>query len=191
MSDADKAKMIMEDIIEVLKKAGYRCGFISMKVSDDLKEVTINNATLVVSSPRLDSDAESLCLKCEYGSHGKPGYTCPYRHMLGGMEHITSCRVMDSKEAQVLVPGGEPEDGEPVVTSTRAVADVIVTDYSKMTDEEFVTILYELMEGMSIAEIMTAPGAYDVFSEHLNNRVLQAWAERNPDKAWPSESEGW
>ena len=58
-------------------------------------------------------------------------------------------------------------------------------DYSKMTDDEFQNILEELVGQMSPAEIMAVPGAYEVFSEALNNDVLDTWADRNEEKAFP------
>jgi len=37
------------------------------------------------------------------------------------------------------------------------------------------------------ANVLSVPGVYEVLSEHFNNDVLDEWAERNPDKAYPEE----
>jgi hypothetical protein len=55
-------------------------------------------------------------------------------------------------------------------------------DYSKMTDQEF----YDILEEISDCDL-SIPGVYEACAEHLNNEVLDTWAERNPEKAWPEE----
>ena len=55
-----------------------------------------------------------------------------------------------------------------------------MADYSQMTDNEFYDILQELC-----GSDLTVPGAYEVYSEHYNNQVLDTWAERNREKAYP------
>ena len=51
--------------------------------------------------------------------------------------------------------------------------------YKNMTDEEFDNILEEIiMENLN--EIMTIPGAYEIFSEYYNNDVLDRWKKENP-----------
>lgn len=59
-------------------------------------------------------------------------------------------------------------------------------DYSKMTDDEFYYTLQDLVRDNS-GELLTIPGAYEVFSEYFNNKVLERWAEANPEKAYPEE----
>jgi len=51
-----------------------------------------------------------------------------------------------------------------------------VTDYSRMTNEEFTEILEDLCDSD-----LTVPGAYEIYAEHYNNEVLEVWAERNPE----------
>jgi calcineurin-like phosphoesterase family protein len=62
-------------------------------------------------------------------------------------------------------------------------------DYSKMTNEEFDAILGELLRKMTGEQLMDVPGVYDIVSEHFNNEVLDKWAERNPEKAYPEDAE--
>jgi hypothetical protein len=57
--------------------------------------------------------------------------------------------------------------------------------FDEITQEEFSEILSEVI---SDNEPLDVPGAYEVFREHFNNQVLELWAERNPDKAYPN---GW
>jgi hypothetical protein len=57
-----------------------------------------------------------------------------------------------------------------------------MADYSKMTQQEFDGILEEICNCD-----LTIPGVYEACSEELNNEVLDEWAERNPEKAWPEE----
>jgi hypothetical protein len=47
-------------------------------------------------------------------------------------------------------------------------------DFSKMSQEDFDRILEKVVI-QNLNEIMTIPGAYDVFSEHYNNEVLEEW----------------
>lgn len=64
-----------------------------------------------------------------------------------------------------------------------------MADYSKMTQDEFDELLEEMVGNMSGSEIMAISGAYEVFSEHLNNDVLDEWAYQNPEKARPNGQE--
>lgn len=58
--------------------------------------------------------------------------------------------------------------------------------YDWITDEMFNDKLAELLGNMSAAELLAVPGAYEVFSEELNNDVLSALeAERDE----PTEDE--
>lgn len=63
-------------------------------------------------------------------------------------------------------------------------------DYSKLSDEEFDSILAEILSEMSGAQILAVPGAYEVFREEFNNEVLDRWEKRNPGKAFPNEENG-
>lgn len=49
-----------------------------------------------------------------------------------------------------------------------------MTDDKKndVTSEEFDEALVELLDGMSSEEILATPGAYEVFSEALNNEAI-------------------
>lgn len=49
-----------------------------------------------------------------------------------------------------------------------------MTDNKKddITSEEFDEALEELLDGMSGGEILMTPGAYEVFSEALNNEAI-------------------
>jgi len=51
-------------------------------------------------------------------------------------------------------------------------------DYSKMTQEEFDSILEEIV-AENAGDIFSIPGVYEVVSEHFNNEVLSRWEERN------------
>lgn len=53
-----------------------------------------------------------------------------------------------------------------------------MADYSKMTDEDFDSILDELVTKMSVAEILAVPEVYMALREELNNEVLSVWEER-------------
>lgn len=47
--------------------------------------------------------------------------------------------------------------------------------YEAMTDEEFYTILEEVVAETPAGVLLQIPGAYEVFSEHFNNEVLERW----------------
>jgi len=61
-----------------------------------------------------------------------------------------------------------------------------MTDYSKMTTEEFDGILQGIVNEQYMF-ILQVPGIYEVLSEHYNNEVLETWAER---KRLEAEEEG-
>lgn len=52
----------------------------------------------------------------------------------------------------------------------------------KITTEEFNKALELLIDGMSGAEVLTTPGAYEVFSEALNNETLALAKEIKDDE---------
>ena len=58
-----------------------------------------------------------------------------------------------------------------------------MTDYSKMTDEEFDAIAMEIIKDPS-SEWTSIPDVDELAREHFNNDVIDQWAKRNPDKAW-------
>lgn len=53
-----------------------------------------------------------------------------------------------------------------------------MTKYSKMTDDDFVDILVNMVEEDGIRHILTIPGVYEILSEEYNDDILEAW-ERN------------
>ena len=56
-----------------------------------------------------------------------------------------------------------------------------MSSYKNMTNDEFDRILERIVIE-NLNEIMTIPGAYEVFSEHYNNEVLDRWARENPTR---------
>ncbi len=52
-------------------------------------------------------------------------------------------------------------------------------DYSKMTDEEFDSILADLVFE-NAGTLLEIPGVYEAVSEHFNNEVLSRWEEEHP-----------
>ena len=50
-----------------------------------------------------------------------------------------------------------------------------MTDYSKMTDQEFDNILVSILEKMKASELLSISGIYEILSEHFNNEVLEIW----------------
>ena len=62
-----------------------------------------------------------------------------------------------------------------------------MADYSRMTTDEYVEILGEIVE--EGANILSVDGVYEALSADtaIHNDVLGKWAERNPEKAWPEE----
>jgi hypothetical protein len=57
-----------------------------------------------------------------------------------------------------------------------------VADYSKITQDDFETILTRIVEGMSAAQILAVPGAAEALREELNNEVLEAWEEEQEEE---------
>ncbi len=53
-----------------------------------------------------------------------------------------------------------------------------MTNYSKMTQEEFDDILVELLETDGIRHILTIDGIYEILSENYNNDVLDVYERR-------------
>lgn len=54
-----------------------------------------------------------------------------------------------------------------------------MTDYSQMTDKKFDSILRELVENMSAAQILSYGDVNAFLREELNNEVLSVWEERS------------
>ena len=50
-----------------------------------------------------------------------------------------------------------------------------MTDYGKMTQEEFDSILAEIVE--TTPGIIQIPGVYEILAEHFNNEVLDRWEQ--------------
>jgi hypothetical protein len=54
-----------------------------------------------------------------------------------------------------------------------------MTDYSKMTQEEFDEILMEIISEMTPASIMAITGVGEILREELNNEVLERWEQKS------------
>ena len=52
------------------------------------------------------------------------------------------------------------------------------TDYSEMTQPEFDSILFDIVNGLEIDVLMTLRGIYEIVSEEFNNDVLTEWEKR-------------
>lgn len=53
----------------------------------------------------------------------------------------------------------------------------IMCDYSKMTQDEFDTVLSEIMDEAPASHLLSIPGVYEAVSEEFNNVVLDKWRE--------------
>lgn len=62
-------------------------------------------------------------------------------------------------------------------------------DYSHMTDQEFMEELVAIVKWLSTAELFAISGIYEILAEEFNNEVLDAWAEKHPDLAFPNQKE--
>ena len=51
--------------------------------------------------------------------------------------------------------------------------------YEKMTQDDFDGILCGILDDMNGCQILSIPGAYEVFSEYFNNDVLDIWETEN------------
>ena len=54
--------------------------------------------------------------------------------------------------------------------------------YDDMSTEDFDRYLLAALEKMSASSILAIPGVYEAVSEELNNEVLDAWADDNPEE---------
>lgn len=56
--------------------------------------------------------------------------------------------------------------------------------YQKMTHEDFINNLIEVMEEevKNMADLLTIPGVYEVVSEYFNNSVLDKWEEKQQEQ---------
>ena len=57
-----------------------------------------------------------------------------------------------------------------------------MTDYSKMTQEDFDYILFDLIAREDPTFLATIPGVYEILSEYYNNDVLSKWAEEQEEE---------
>lgn len=58
--------------------------------------------------------------------------------------------------------------------------------YDLMTTEEEVELLCDLMKEAGPAHLlMTVPNIYADLREHFNNEILERWATKNPERAYP------
>jgi len=61
-------------------------------------------------------------------------------------------------------------------------------DYGSMTDDEFRKILEEFVDEEGV-NILSIGDVYTILAEHFNNDVLDRWAERNEERAYPNSKE--
>ena len=54
--------------------------------------------------------------------------------------------------------------------------------YDKASQDELDVILAKIIGELSGEQILAIPGAYEVFSEHFNNEVLERWVEDHPEE---------
>ena len=52
-----------------------------------------------------------------------------------------------------------------------------MTNYSKCTQTEFIKTYEGFIETLSIGEISTVPGVFELLSEYYNNDILDLWSE--------------
>lgn len=52
-----------------------------------------------------------------------------------------------------------------------------MSDYSKMTNEEFDNILDTLAHQHGVSWLLALPGVYEIVAEELNNDILDYWAD--------------
>ena len=52
-----------------------------------------------------------------------------------------------------------------------------MTNYSKCTQSEFIKTYEDFIETLSIGEISTVPGVFELLSEYYNNDILDLWSE--------------
>lgn len=57
-----------------------------------------------------------------------------------------------------------------------------MSNTNDISHEEFVAALEQLLDGMSGAEILATPGAYEVFSEALNNEAIDLARKTKDDE---------
>lgn len=62
-------------------------------------------------------------------------------------------------------------------------------DFSQMTDKEFQDILEDIVAEMDVYQLMEIPNIHSILTEELNDVVLERWAEKNPDYAYPMDDE--
>ena len=53
-----------------------------------------------------------------------------------------------------------------------------MTDYRKMSQNEFDCILMEILQETKASELISVPGFYEIVSEEFNNEVLDRWSEK-------------
>lgn len=65
-----------------------------------------------------------------------------------------------------------------------------MSTYERMTNEEFDTILKDIVDELDIDQLFALPGFYEIVREEFNNEVLSEWERQNsePEEA-PLEDE--
>lgn len=56
-------------------------------------------------------------------------------------------------------------------------------NYDAMTDDEFDSILTEIVDEGKASQLLQIPGVYEEVREHFNNEVLTRWEERQGAKS--------
>lgn len=57
--------------------------------------------------------------------------------------------------------------------------------YSKIKQEEYDSILIDILENITVSELLDIPGVYEAVSEEYNNEVLKIWEEQQ----WAEQEE--
>lgn len=53
-------------------------------------------------------------------------------------------------------------------------------DFTECTDEEFDTILSDIMDEEKGSSFLSIPGIYELVAEHFNNEILDRWGSAHP-----------
>lgn len=75
-----------------------------------------------------------------------------------------------------------------IMTERIMAKDEQEVDYGSMTNDEFREILEEFV-GEEGVNILSIGDVYTILAEHFNNDVLDRWAERNEERAYPPREE--
>ena len=62
-------------------------------------------------------------------------------------------------------------------------------DYTSMTEREFELTLIKMINKDPASYLLYIDGVYELVAEALNNQVLDAWAEQNPERAYKEDEQ--